>query len=423
MNGGESIGYIGRVAPGVDGQVIMIGTDRYQVEKLVYTNLNDMYATNLPHGGNNLSAVATASIGNWAYVLTKNDSNTEGHLWRTDGSVIKSIIDFGPGEIPKYISAYRDAAGNDRLAIIVDVYSKEKRTFDGVDYEVDLINPRLVVADANGQILLKKRYLINWRKQAQYFQYGHAVAYWPQEDAFLLLGEVQLGPPFILKIDAETGLLEWERVYGALDWDDDDEPLVAYGEGRFNDIAFAGDGIILVGKAVKTDRFGPDGLILKLSYAGGDVIWQRLCGGTREDEFNSVAIAEDGTIVVGGYSLSKTFHPEGSPTPWVVDLAPDGYLLWEIAPPAGSEVQEVIPRGDRIYSLTTPWTVTVVTTQMLPGLGMDWSGPYQYPFAPSQFSSPGIGAELATTCYDPSVQNGLGELLGQGPPIRDRRIP
>ncbi len=124
---------------------------------------------------------------------------------------------------------------------------------------------------------------------------------------------------WVLKLDAE-GNLKWQKIYGG-----------SHSDGA-NAIAVANNGdIIVVGY---TYSFGasvgewPDVWVLRLD-SEGNVIWQKTYGGKEEDRAYAAALASNGDIIIAGYTTSF-----GSGTPdysnvWVLRLDSEGNVIWQ----------------------------------------------------------------------------------------------
>lgn len=74
-------------------------------------------------------------------------------------------------------------------------------------------------------------------------------------------------------------------------------------------------------------RNASDAFVIKLS-SQGHLIWKRNYGETEHNHGFSVAVANDGHIIVGGSRLSQnpTMGPENF---WVLKLSPNGHLVWD----------------------------------------------------------------------------------------------
>ena len=111
-----------------------------------------------------------------------------------------------------------------------------------------------------------------------------------------------------------NGSLIWAKTYGGPKNDE------------ANAIALTPGGDIVV--AGWTESFGArdkDVWIFEIS-PNGSVVWQRIYGGPKIDEANSVAVAKNGDIVVAGYTDS---FGAGRYDVWVLKLDPDGNVIWQ----------------------------------------------------------------------------------------------
>lgn len=97
---------------------------------------------------------------------------------------------------------------------------------------------------------------------------------------------------YIVKTD-KFGNLIWQKTFGGLDWD--------FG----SDLVLAADGDIIV--CGNTSSFGSgnkDGVILKYDLFG-NLLWQKIIGGTEDEEFRSVIKTNDNLLATVGYTGSK----------------------------------------------------------------------------------------------------------------------
>ena len=105
----------------------------------------------------------------------------------------------------------------------------------------------------------------------------------------------------------------------------------------FNSVAVAGDGSVIAagGTASSDGSFPPtkgyeNALLVKYD-ADGTLQWARTGGGSLGDWFNAVAVAEDGSVVAAGVrgSLDGDFpRSRGDGDTLLVKYSPDGTLLW-----------------------------------------------------------------------------------------------
>ena len=115
---------------------------------------------------------------------------------------------------------------------------------------------------------------------------------------------------WVLRLD-ENGNVKWQKTYGRKYWDE------------ANAVALADNGDIIV--AGYTRSFGAgsaDVWVLRLD-GNGNVKWQKTYGGSYEDRANAVALADNGDIIVAGYTYS--FY-EGA---WVLRLDGNGNVKWQ----------------------------------------------------------------------------------------------
>jgi hypothetical protein len=135
----------------------------------------------------------------------------------------------------------------------------------------------------------------------------------------------------VVKIEARTGRLAWATRTGGSAWD------------AAGDLTVARDGSIYVlGSTRSTDfpttadavqrRFGGpdrDVFLLKLD-SKGKIVYSTLLGGSKNDESTSMAVVDDGTVYVGGVTMSPDFPgervgqfgPGGPPDGFVARLRP-----------------------------------------------------------------------------------------------------
>jgi len=134
----------------------------------------------------------------------------------------------------------------------------------------------------------------------------------------------------VVKIDARTGNVVWATRTGGSDWD------------AAGDLAVAADGSVYVlgqtqspdfpttADAVQRQFAGPrrDVFVLKLD-ATGRIVYSTLLGGSKNDEATAFALADNGTVYVGGATWSEDFPgrkaqlgPGGLPDGFIARLRP-----------------------------------------------------------------------------------------------------
>jgi hypothetical protein len=112
----------------------------------------------------------------------------------------------------------------------------------------------------------------------------------------------------IVKIEARTGRLLWTTRTGGSDWDavgdsqvTRDGAIYALGSTRSADFPTTPD-------AVQRHFGGPerDGILIELNPKG-KIVYSTFLGGSSNDEPTTMAVAEDGTVYVGGVTRSADF--------------------------------------------------------------------------------------------------------------------
>ncbi len=117
---------------------------------------------------------------------------------------------------------------------------------------------------------------------------------------------------WVIKIDSIGNLL-WQKCFGDNTWD------IAMEVNQTND-----DGLIIAGYSQSLNGDN-DYLILKTDSLG-NLIWQKILGGTYFDEAFSIEQTQDGSYIVGGSSQSNdgdVSYNQGAYDFWIVKLSPD----------------------------------------------------------------------------------------------------
>lgn len=156
---------------------------------------------------------------------------------------------------------------------------------------------------------------------------------------------------WVIKISS-TGALEWQNAMGGVGI-----------EAAYKIVPTWDEGYILTGVTASGstgDVMGSHGLfecwLVKLDNTG-EIVWQKPLGGSDNDYGRSVAITDDGSIVVGGVTTSF----DGDVTSnnwlgynwWVIKLSPNGEILWDRVY-GGSGIEEM-----RDLALTTDGGVII----------------------------------------------------------------
>jgi hypothetical protein len=117
----------------------------------------------------------------------------------------------------------------------------------------------------------------------------------------------------VVKIEARTGRLAWATRTGGSAWDaagditvDRDGSIYVLGSTQSTDFPTTAD-------AVQRRFGGPDRdvFLLKLN-SKGKIVYSTLLGGSKNDESTSMAVVDDGTVYVGGVTMSPDFRARGS---------------------------------------------------------------------------------------------------------------
>lgn len=137
---------------------------------------------------------------------------------------------------------------------------------------------------------------------------------------------------WVIKID-DSGNLVWSKVFGGNEAE------------YLNEIALAPDGNFLIGGESSSTN-GPfssahgasEAWLLKLN-ANGDLVWQRIYGGSSYEGFTGIALTPEGNCIAAGFatsndgdvSLNHSPGPSSGQTDdfWIMETDESGNLLWE----------------------------------------------------------------------------------------------
>jgi len=191
--------------------------------------------------------------------------------------------------------------------------------------------------DENGNIKWQKAY------GGSSYENLHAVTVAPNGD-IVVVGRAESfgagGDDFwVLRLD-ENGNIKWQKAYGGSSTD------IAEA------VAIADNGDIIV--AGWTNSFGAgdyDVWVLRLDE-NGNVKWQKAYGGSDSDGAIDVTIADNGDIIVAGWTYS--FGVEGTDDIWILRLDENGNIKWQKAYGGnnsdGAEAVVVTENGDIIVA-------------------------------------------------------------------------
>ena len=165
--------------------------------------------------------------------------------------------------------------------------------------------------DENGNVKWQKTY------GGSNYDYAEAVAIAPNGNIIVAGWTLSFGAGdrdvWVLRLD-ENGNVKWQKTYGGSSTD------VA------NAVALAPNGDIII--AGNTWSFGAgdaDVWILRLDE-NGNVKWQKTYGGKNGDVANAVALADNGDIIVAGWTGS---FGAGKDDAWVFRLDENGNVKWQ----------------------------------------------------------------------------------------------
>jgi len=132
-------------------------------------------------------------------------------------------------------------------------------------------------------------------------------------------------------INQADGSIQWAKAYGGT-WDD-----------LFSSVAVAPDGSLVAaglagsedgdfpGKHIEGTNSFADALIATIDPTSGSLMWASTFGGSATDQFTSVAVTSDGTIIAAGFTQSTDgdFPPaRGGKDAVVVSVGSAGTLNW-----------------------------------------------------------------------------------------------
>jgi hypothetical protein len=156
----------------------------------------------------------------------------------------------------------------------------------------------------------------------------------------------------VVKIEARTGQLAWATRTGGSAWDaagdltvGRDGSIYVLGSTRSTDFPTTSD-------AVQRRFGGPerDVFLLKLD-SKGKIVYSTLLGGSKNDEATGLAVAEDGTVLVGGVTMSADF-PGSRAAQFEPGDQPDGFIA-RLRPGEPNSLQTVLLGGKNVDHITS----------------------------------------------------------------------
>src|SRR4030042_2261030 len=156
---------------------------------------------------------------------------------------------------------------------------------------------------------------VEWQKAYYYVNSAEARAIELTADGgYIIAGSSYGANIWILKL-ASDGEIEWEKEYSGTEWDS------AYS------IKQTGDGGYIVAghtNSISGD-FNHDGLVMKLDVTG-NVVWQKTYGGLNDDFFYAIDTTNEGGYIAAGTTYS---FGSGNIDAWALKLDNHGQILWE----------------------------------------------------------------------------------------------
>ncbi|WP_456366813.1 protein kinase domain-containing protein [Thermococcus sp.] len=253
--------------------------------------------------GNDINAVALTPNRDIVCAGEINYSKSSGLVFRLDreGNA-KWVRILGGGDY----DGFNDVKIAPNGDIIVAGYTK---SFGAGDEDVWVLR-----LDANGNVKWQKTY------GGKYGDYANAVAIASNGDIIVAgyTDSFGAGGAWVLRLDA-NGNVKWQKTYGGSGYDE------------ATTIAIAPNGDIIV--AGYTDSFSADDFdfwVLRLDE-NGNVKWQKTYGGSNSDEAYAIAVADNGDIIVAGWTKSFGVNAEKWAYIWVLRLDENGNVKWQKA--------------------------------------------------------------------------------------------
>ncbi len=156
---------------------------------------------------------------------------------------------------------------------------------------------------------------------------------------------------WIIKLDG-TGSVTWSRLYGG-DSEDEFKQIKQTADGGF--IFCATTSSSLNGDVTDTSRGGLDCWVVKLD-AGGNPVWNVVIGGNNDEIAGAIQQTTDGGYILGGYSYSSTSMDvtgvlRGLNDYWVVKLNDTGSIVWNrlLGGSGEEQLSDIIQTSDGGY--------------------------------------------------------------------------
>ncbi len=181
--------------------------------------------------------------------------------------------------------------------------------------------------DENGNILWEKSY------GGSGYDYAYYIAQ-TSDSGYIVAGTTDSfgagnDDVLIMKL-SENGTVEWQKTYGGNDY-----------EWVGNIVETSDGGYIFCGGGYFSNGAGLcDAWVVKLS-SNGDIVWQKIYGGSDYDSAMYILPTSDGGYVVSGYTCS---FGQGEEDIWILKLDSNGDIIWQKTyGDSGSNVQTFTP--------------------------------------------------------------------------------
>ena len=147
---------------------------------------------------------------------------------------------------------------------------------------------------------------------------------------------------FLSKLRSD-GVTEWSRLLGSAS----NDYVNAIGVDKLGNIYIAGE---TSGSLDGQESKGSADAFLTKYSSSGDKEWTRLLGTSRFDYANSIAVSDDNSIFVSGYTSSVSVGGTGYDS-FLAKFTSDGNLVWQglLGASAYGTSQEILAKGDAIY--------------------------------------------------------------------------
>jgi hypothetical protein len=269
-----------------------------------------------------------------------------------------------------------------------EILNRARLAFLFVEGPPSLHVPRIVVFDYQGHVVWAHKYLIPGNHSYEV----HQLIYSRKSPILILVGAID-GKPILMTMNATDGKSAHisqfavnTRMAGNL--------VQADNKGEFRTIIEVEDGYVTTGWIS-----GPsDRNLLLVKYSPDfSIVWQRICGGRKDDEGTSVAVDNEGNLLIGGSTQSKSDHGGDA---WVLKTNKTGEVLGETALEPGSVVGFVqkysSERSQLWYALVDDGAVYQIAMKSLPAASRTWNGAQTW----TRGGATGFAAEANLTCVD-----------------------